>query len=162
MRSIGAEQSPSYRFPPLVWRAGLPAVVGVVLALLPAPAGLAPHAWHYFAAFTTVVLAVVTEPIALAGVGLIGVIGVAVSGLAFSPAQVADPGFRLPAESLKFALAGFSNGTVWLVFAAFVLALGVRRPAWGAASHSSSSSTWAGGLSAWATPSRCRTCSWRR
>jgi L-tartrate/succinate antiporter len=116
-----------YRFPPLVWRAGLPAVVGVVLALLPAPAGLAPHAWHYFAAFTTVVLAVVTEPIALAGVGLIGVIGVAVSGLAFSPAQLADPGFRLPAESLKFALAGFSNGTVWLVFAAFVLALGYEK-----------------------------------
>jgi len=124
---LASEQAAPPGLPPVVWRAGLPLVAGALLALLPAPDGLAPQAWRYFAAFTAVIVAVVTEPIALAGVGLVGVIGVALAGLPFSPAQLADPGFRLPAESLKFALAGFSNGTVWLVFGAFVLALGYEK-----------------------------------
>ena len=109
------------------WRAGIPLAVGVAIALLPAPAGLAPDAWYYFAAFAAVVLALITEPIPAAGVGLIGVTAIAVSGLAFTPAQLAQPGFKLPAEAVKWALAGFANSTVWLIFAAFVFAMGYER-----------------------------------
>jgi L-tartrate/succinate antiporter len=113
--------------PPLVWRAGVPLLAGIVLALIPAPPGLAPHAWHYFALFAAVILALVTEPIPTAAVGLMSVTFAAVFGLPFTPAQMADPAFKFPAEALKWALAGFANSTVWLIFAAFVFAMGYEK-----------------------------------
>ena len=108
-------------------RVALPLVVGLAIALLPAPAGLEPHAWQYFAVFVSVILALITEPIPAAGVGLIGVTLIAVSGLAFTPAQLANPTFRVPAEAIKWALAGFANSTVWLIFGAFVFAMGYEK-----------------------------------
>jgi L-tartrate/succinate antiporter len=108
-------------------RVALPLGVGAALALVPAPAGLPSHAWYYFAVFVTVILALITEPIPAAGVGLIGVTLIAVTGLAFTPAQHADPMFRLPGEAIKWALAGFANSTVWLIFGAFVFAMGYEK-----------------------------------
>jgi L-tartrate/succinate antiporter len=113
--------------PPLLWRAGIPVLTGIALALIPPPDGLAPYAWHYFALFATVILALITEPLPAAAVGLIGVTFAATFGLVFSPAQLTDPAFRFPAEALKWALAGFANGTVWLIFAAFVFAMGYEK-----------------------------------
>lgn len=110
--------------PPLFWRAGIPVLTGVALALMPPPDGLPPHAWHYFALFASVILALITEPIPAAAVGLLGVTFAATFGLIFTPEQMADPAFRFPAEALKWALAGFANGTVWLIVAAFVFAMG--------------------------------------
>jgi L-tartrate/succinate antiporter len=110
-----------------VLRAVLPLVVGAAIALLPTPSGLAPHAWLYFAVFVTVILALITEPIPAAGVGLIGVTLIAITGLAFTPAQHADPAFKVPAEAIKWALAGFANSTVWLIFGAFVFAMGYEK-----------------------------------
>jgi len=111
----------------ILWRAGVPVLVGIVIALLPVPAGLAPHAWLYFAVFAAVIVALVTEPIPAAGVGLIGVTFLGLCGLPFTPAQHADPAFRLPAEALRWTLAGFVNGTVWLIFGAFVFAMGYEK-----------------------------------
>src|SRR5688572_23513995 len=108
-------------------RAGVPLLAGAIIGLLPVPAGLAPHAWLYFAVFVTVILALITEPIPAAGVGLIGVTVIAISGLAFSPAQHADPAFKVPAEAIRWALAGFANSTVWLIFGAFVFAMGYEK-----------------------------------
>jgi L-tartrate/succinate antiporter len=108
-------------------RAGIPLAVGAILALIPAPAGLAPHAWLYFAVFVTVILGVITEPIPAAAVGFIGVTFVAVTRLVFTPAQLADSAFRAPAEAIKWALSGFSNSTVWLIFGAFVFAMGYEK-----------------------------------
>jgi L-tartrate/succinate antiporter len=113
--------------PPLLWRAGIPVLTGVALALIPAPHGLAPYSWHYFALFVAVILALITEPLPAAAVGLIGVTFAATFGLVFTPAQMADPAFKFPAEALKWALAGFINSTVWLIFAAFVFAMGYEK-----------------------------------
>src|SRR6476620_9808227 len=113
--------------PPLFWRAGIPVLTGVALALIPPPHGLAPYAWHYFALFAAVILALITEPLPAAAVGLIGVTFAATFGLVFTPAQMADPAFKFPAEALKWGLAGFANGTVWLIFAAFVFAMGYEK-----------------------------------
>ena len=112
---------------PVVWRAGVPVLAGLLLALSPAPHGLAPHAWHYAALFAAVILALITEPVPAAAVGLIGVTFAGVLGLPFSPAQMADPAFRFPAEALRWALAGFINNTVWLIFGAFVFAMGYEK-----------------------------------
>jgi L-tartrate/succinate antiporter len=108
-------------------RIALPLFAGLGLALLPPPDGLAPHAWRYFAVFVTVILALVTEPLPAAAVGWIGVTFVAVTGALFSPAQLADPAFKAPAEAIKWALAGFSNATVWLIVGAFVFSLGYEK-----------------------------------
>ena len=113
--------------PPLLWRAGIPVLTGAALAWIPAPHGLAPYSWHYFALFAAVILALITEPLPAAAVGLIGVTFAATFGLIFTPAQMADPAFKFPAEALKWGLAGFANGTVWLIFAAFVFAMGYER-----------------------------------
>jgi L-tartrate/succinate antiporter len=108
-------------------RLALPLVAGLGLALLPPPDGLSPHAWHYFAVFVAVILALITEPLPAAAVGWIGVTFVAVTGVLFSPAQHADAAFKAPAEAIKWALAGFSNATVWLIFGAFVFSLGYEK-----------------------------------
>jgi len=102
-------------------RAALPVGLGVVLAACPAPAGLAPHGWLYFAVFAAVIAALITEPIPAAGVGVVGVAFIATTGLAFGPEQ------RLPAAAIRWALAGFSNSTVWLIFGAFVFAMGYEK-----------------------------------
>ena len=109
------------------WRLAVPILVGLVLAVLPPPAGLAPFAWHYLALFVATILALITEPYPPASIGLIAVTIGGAFGLVFSPAQLGDPAFRLPAESLKWALSGFINSTVWLIFGAFVFAMGYEK-----------------------------------
>lgn len=111
----------------LAWRVGVPVGIGLALALLPAPAGLVPHAWFYFAVFAAAIAALITEPIPAAGVGLIAVTFAAVCRLPFTPAQLADPAFKAPAEAVRWALAGFVNSTVWLIFGAFVFAMGYEK-----------------------------------
>lgn len=101
--------------------------VGVVLALLPVPAGLEPSAWNYFALFVAVVVGLILEPIPAAAVGLVGVVLAALLGLPFTAKQLADPAFKLPAEAIKWVLSGFSNTTVWLIFGAFMFALGYEK-----------------------------------
>lgn len=108
-------------------RSAIPLGVGAALALCPAPIGLSLHAWLYFAVFTAVILSLITEPIPAASAGIIGVIVIAVAGLAFSPEQAAAPTFRAPAEAVKWALSGFANSTIWLIFGAFVFAMGYEK-----------------------------------
>jgi L-tartrate/succinate antiporter len=106
-----------------------PLAVGLGLALLPAPAGLAPYAWYYLALFVTVIVALILEPVPAAAVGFIGVTTAAVLGrfVLFSPAQLANPAFKPNAAAVSWALSGFSNPTVWLIFCAFVFSLGYEK-----------------------------------
>ena len=109
------------------WRVAVPLLAGAAIALTPAPDGLATQAWYYFAVFIAVILGLITEPLPAAAVGWIGLTFAAVTGLPFTAAQRADPGFRLPAEALKWALAGFTNPTVWLIFGALVASMGYEK-----------------------------------
>lgn len=112
--------------PKLSRRAVIPLAVVIALALMPVPAGMPPHAWRYFAVFAGVVAALVLEPLPGGAVGLIAVVlvGVASPWLLFSPDELAKPGFRPDQAALTWALAGFSNPIVWLIFSAFMFALG--------------------------------------
>ncbi len=112
-----------------VWNALLPLLVGIGIALLPAPAGLAPHAWRYFALFAAVITALVLEPLPGGAVGLIGLtVAVLLARFVlFSPEQLAKPGFNAPTAALTWALSGFSNATVWLIFGAFMFALAYEK-----------------------------------
>ena len=112
-----------------LWKFLLPVVVAIVLALIPAPAGLAPHAWYFFAIFAGVIVGLMLEPLPGAAVGLIGVALVSVLSpwVLFAPAELAKAGFKPANASLTWALSGFSNTTVWLIFAAFMFALGYEK-----------------------------------
>jgi L-tartrate/succinate antiporter len=111
------------------WKRFTPTGVTLVLALIPPPDGLAPHAWYYFAIFAGVIAGLVVENLPGAGVGLIGVTLVMVLApyVYFSPEQLAKPEFKPAAEAIKWGLSGFSNTTVWLIFAAFMFALGYEK-----------------------------------
>lgn len=108
-------------------RAAIPLLAGVVILLIPTPGGLPVNAWRYFAVFVAVILAVITEPLPAAAVGLMGVTTIGVAQLIFTPAQLADPTFRSAAEAIKWTLSGFANSTVWLIFGAFVFAMGYEK-----------------------------------
>ena len=121
-----AEKAPHHAFP---WRALLPVVVTVALALMPPPSGLPQHAWYFFAIFAGVIVGLMVEPLPGGAVGLIGVALVATLApyVLFSPAELAKPGFKAVNASLTWALSGFSNATVWLIFGAFMFALGYEK-----------------------------------
>lgn len=101
----------------LILKCVIPVVVGVLIVLIPAPAGLTRNAWYFFALFAAVIAGVVTEPIPTAAIGLIGVVLAAVTGLVAAT----------PSGSVSWALAGFSNSTVWLIFGAYMFALGYAK-----------------------------------
>jgi L-tartrate/succinate antiporter len=112
---------------PAYWRVAIPLVAGGAIALAPTPTGLPSFAWHYFAGFVAIIACLITEPLPAPAVGVIGVTAMAVLALPFAPEELANPAFRLPAEALKWALAGFANGTVWLILSAFVVTLGYEK-----------------------------------
>ncbi|MGZ6970494.1 MAG: anion permease [Thermoanaerobaculia bacterium] len=102
---------------PALWKGLLAILFGVIVALLPVPAGLKPTAWYFFALFCAVVVGLVLEPIPAAAVGVTGVALATVLGLV-------EP---KPADAIKWGLSGFSNTTVWLIFGAFMFALGYEK-----------------------------------
>jgi len=108
------------------WKALAPVIVALAIALLPPPEGLAPYAWYYFAIFAGVIVGLMLEPLPGGAIGLIGVVVVTVLAqyVLFSPAELAKPGFKAYNAALAWALSGFSNSTVWLIFGAFMFALG--------------------------------------
>jgi L-tartrate/succinate antiporter len=112
-----------------IWKALVPPILGLALALVPAPAGLAPHAWHYFALFAAVIAALVLEPLPGGAIGLLGLtVAVVLSRqVLYSPAQLAAPGFMPANAALTWALSGFANPTVWLIFGAFMFALAYEK-----------------------------------
>src|SRR6201981_2826716 len=108
-----------------LWKALAPVAIAVVLALIPMPSGLAPYAWYFFSIFVGVIVGLVLEPLPGAAIAVIGITLVTVLApfALFSPQQLAEPGFRPASAALAWALSGYSNSTVWLIFGAFILAL---------------------------------------
>jgi L-tartrate/succinate antiporter len=113
------------KFP--IWKALVPVLVGLVISLFPSPHGLEQNAWFYFALFVSVIMGLIFEPIPSAAIGVIGVTLGALFRLVYTPAQIIDPTFDLTKESIKWALSGFGNTTVWLIFGAFMFALGYAK-----------------------------------
>jgi len=111
------------------WKALAPVLVAVAVAIIPAPEGLAQFAWYFFAIFAGVIVGLMLEPLPGAAIGLIGVVLVTLLApyVLFAPAELAKPGFKAANASLTWALSGFANTTVWLIFAAFMFALGYEK-----------------------------------
>jgi L-tartrate/succinate antiporter len=95
----------------------LPVLIAVIVALLPTPEGLSTNAHYFFALFLGVIVGLILEPIPAALIGLVGVSIAATFGLVGETAKA----------SRNWALSGFSNGVIWLIFAAFMFALGYKK-----------------------------------
>ncbi len=95
----------------------LPILIAIIVAVLPTPEGLAVNAQYFFAIFLGVIVALILEPIPAALVGLVGVSLSATLGLVGETAKA----------NRDWALSGFSNGVIWLIFAAFMFALGYKK-----------------------------------
>lgn len=107
----------------LDWKAAVPLVVGGLILLIPTPQGLEPSAWQYFALFVGLITALVLEPLPAAALGLMGV--TLAAALRLVPAKIGVP--PTTGESLRWCLSGFSNGTVWLIFVAFMFSMGYEK-----------------------------------
>jgi L-tartrate/succinate antiporter len=94
-----------------------PLAAGVLVLALPRPEELTPQAWRYLALFVAVIVSLVTDAVPGAVAGLAGITLATVFDLA-----VADP-----AASIRWALTGFADTTVWLMFVAFMFALGYAK-----------------------------------
>jgi L-tartrate/succinate antiporter len=111
------------------WKAIAPVAIAIILALIPAPEGLPQHAWYYFAIFGGVIVGLMFEPLPGGAIGLIAVTLVTIlpQYVFYSAEQLAKPGFSASKSALSWALSGFSNSTVWLIFGAFMFALGYEK-----------------------------------
>src|SRR5205807_9444484 len=114
-KAPAAQQTKSWRRTVAAW--AVPSFVGIAIALMPNPHGLALNTWRYFALFAAVMVGIITEPIPAAALGLVGVVVAAVSGLLHASTS----------QATLWALSGFANGTVWLIFAAYIFSLGYSK-----------------------------------
>lgn len=96
------------------WKWFLPIGLGILLRLIPPPTGLSPLAWHYFALFAAIVVALITSPLPEPAIGFIGI----------TLATLCTFVGKTPADATKWMLSGFANDTVWLIFAANIFAVG--------------------------------------
>lgn len=83
-------------------------IIGAIIWLCPIPEGVKPAAWHLLAIFASTIAAFILQPLSIGAVAII-----ACTMLVFL-------GVLKPSE----ALAGFSNGTIWLIVSAFMFAEG--------------------------------------
>jgi len=108
------------------WKLLAPLIVMLILFLIPVPDGMPPQAWHYFAVFVAMIVGMILEPIPATAISFIAVTLCVIGSqyLLFDAKELAKPDFNASAQALKWGLAGFSSTTVWLVFGAFIFALG--------------------------------------
>ena len=103
------------------WKIVVPLAVWLLLAayggVMGAPTGLKLQAWYYFSLFIAVIIGLILEPIPAAAIGMIGIAIAATLGLV-------DANMN---KSIAWALSGFSDTTVWLIFGAFVFSMGYNK-----------------------------------
>jgi divalent anion:Na+ symporter, DASS family len=87
----------------------IPVAIGVVLWLLPPPAGLPPKAWQMFAIFVATIAAIITAPLPMSAVAIIGATVATLTGVVTFDDVVKSTGTDL----------------VWLVLLAFFISRGV-------------------------------------
>lgn len=80
--------------------------IGAILWFLPHPEAITPIAWHLFAVFAATIAGFILQPMPIGAVAFIGVTAGALLGVI----------------SVKTAISGYGNSTIWLIVCAFLLA----------------------------------------
>lgn len=95
----------------------MPCIIVCILWFTSAPTGLSVDAWHFMLIFSAVVVGLITQ---LAPAALLGLVGITVSA---SLNLVGNSS----TENISWALSGFSNDMIWLIFAVYIIALGYKK-----------------------------------
>ncbi len=82
--------------------------VGLIIWFIPPPEGVAPEAWHLLAIFVATIVGIISKPLPMGAVAIIGIAMTALTG-------------TLP---IGDALSGFGNSTIWLIVLAFFISRG--------------------------------------
>src|SRR4029079_2598133 len=93
----------------LLWKLLVPVLIGVVLWFVPPPEGLPLKAWQMFAVFVATIAAIITAPVRMSAVAIIGATAAALTGVVGFDDVVKSTGTDL----------------VWLVLLAFFISRGV-------------------------------------
>lgn len=91
------------------WKLLIPVAIGVVLWFLPPPDGLPLKAWHMFAVFVATIAGIITAPLPMSAVAIVGATAAALTGVVGFDDVVKSTGTDL----------------VWLVLLAFFISRGV-------------------------------------
>ena len=97
---------------------------GIILSQFPAPEGLTKEAWIFFSLFVCVFIGLILEPFPSAFIVLLGIVAACI--LKVGP-KVESGEVISSSQAISWGLSGFSNGTVWLIFVAFMFALGYEK-----------------------------------
>ena len=124
-------------------RIAIPLIALAIIWMLPVPDGLTVHAMRFLGIFVAVILGLIFEPLPNSAVGLIGCVTASVLQLvplaektiaAMAAAAKAGTQPVLPTlgaanlgASLNWALSGFVDSTVWLIFVAYMFAMGYEK-----------------------------------
>jgi anion transporter len=100
-----------------VLKAVIPVAVWTIIIVFPVPEGLQPNAWAYFALFAATMVAIMLEPLPLQVVSLCALMIATVM-------RYVEP---TASRSITWALSGFSDKTIWLIFGAYVFTLGYKK-----------------------------------
>lgn len=98
-------------------RLGICVAVGLILWIWPVPTGVDPAGWRVLAVFAATIVGLLLRPFAMSTVVLFGLLVLVVTKTIGETSR----------DALEAALVGFSNTTVWLVVAAFLIAGSVIR-----------------------------------
>lgn len=98
---------------------------GLIILVIPPPPGLTPSAWLFFSIFIGVVAGLILEPVPPALVGLVGITLAVICKT--GPAGSGGDGIISASAAISWGLSGFSNATVWLIFAAFMIGAGYSK-----------------------------------
>ncbi len=90
-------------------------IVGLGIWFAPVPEGVKPNAWHLLAIFIATIVGIISKAAPMGSMAMIGITLCAVT-------QVLAPGDM--SASIKNALSGFGNSTIWLIGLAFFIARG--------------------------------------
>lgn len=109
----------------LSWRGFLvrmlvPVALGVLIWVLPAPAGVEAKGWQMLAIFAATILAIIMRPLPMGAVTLLGMLVTVLLGVVPLEASSDDP-------TAPYALMGFGNSTIWLIVMAFLISRGFMK-----------------------------------
>lgn len=90
-------------------------LIGLTIYFLPVPNGLTPDAWHLFAIFFAAILGIVIKAMTMGSISIISITLVAALQL-LAPGKAGD--------SIKLALSGFNNATIWMITLSFFISRG--------------------------------------
>jgi len=95
------------------WRPlAITVAVGLIIYLIPPPAEVEPAAWHLLAIFVATIVGIITKPLPMGAVAMIGIV---LTSFVLGEGNKAN---------LGTALSGFSDRVIWLIVAAFFISRG--------------------------------------